>query len=145
MVRVGCKPKPFFYWSKMTRKERQAMRMYNFEAGVITGQVAGGSNWEVFCNRCQESIGTMAATQVRDAIFSTLGRGGVLCPVCRASTCDMCGQPKEVERVTKGPGGREKMSICEGCMKYLGELEMIGENDDGTTCLVVQNSTGGLR
>lgn len=64
--------------------------MYGFDLGLVVEHITG-SNYKVFCNYCGLAIGTMTFEQVRTAVFGTIGRGGVRCPPCRKSTCDVCG------------------------------------------------------
>lgn len=88
--------------------------MFDFSVG-IKAEPRYMSRYEVFCNRCDVSIGVMCFRTIREAIFNTLGRGGVLCPSCRANTCDVCGELVAAERteMVEGPKGPARM--CEGC------------------------------
>lgn len=96
--------------------------MFNFEAGIVVEHRQNGQA-EVFCNRCTNSIGTMAIGDVMRAIFNTLGRGGVLCPPCRLLTCDGCGllQAEDVLVYTLGPRGEVK--LCPKCYVSLRALD----------------------
>lgn len=47
--------------------------------------------WEVFCNDCRQSIGTMTGDILSQAIIRTANRGGVKCPDCRKISCTVCG------------------------------------------------------
>ncbi len=62
-----------------------------FRANASRIEVTG--NWSVQCLRCDDSIGTMTSDTLRDAVFRTAHRGGVICPNCRASACVDCGDP----------------------------------------------------
>ncbi len=62
----------------------------SLERGVYARETPRGV-WEVFCNYCRASVGTMSMGVVRAAIFATMTRGGVLCPACRRVTCEGCG------------------------------------------------------
>lgn len=62
----------------------------SLDRGVYARETPVGT-WEVFCNYCRASLGTMSLGVIRAAIFATLTRGGVLCPACRKVTCEGCG------------------------------------------------------
>lgn len=49
------------------------------------------NTYELFCNQCGESLGTMKGGQVMKAILHNVGRGGVMCPRCRGRVCKGCG------------------------------------------------------
>lgn len=98
--------------------------MYDFSVGVVVLQCEG-PRLEVFCNRCDMSIGIMDHVTVVRALFNTLGRGGVLCPSCRRVTCDVCGrQPADKrslfvdERLVKS-----EIKMCAPCASSYAELE----------------------
>ena len=54
-------------------------------------RVEASGNWLVLCLRCGDEIGTMNSEQLREAVFRTAHRGGVICPECRAKSCKYCG------------------------------------------------------
>ena len=47
--------------------------------------------WEVYCNNCLETIGTMTGETLQQAIDWALDRGGIKCPTCRETACKGCG------------------------------------------------------
>lgn len=96
--------------------------MYDFSAGVIATEIWPG-HYEVFCNRCLNSIGTMRIDVVRQAVFGTLHRGGVLCPSCRTETCDACGLGYSQVDLKVVPGPKGKIRACQSCNKALARLE----------------------
>lgn len=94
--------------------------MYDFDVGVVA-EHRYENRYEVFCNRCAGSLGVMAYVSIMDAVFSTMHRGGVLCPSCRESTCDVCGAevPADIRSCEEGPKG--KVWACPGCAEYIVE------------------------
>lgn len=84
---------------------------FDFDVGVIAEERFGGY-YEVFCNRCESSIGVMGFSTVRQAVFNTLARGGVLCPPCRAVTCDSCGNETKEAQMVETYRGRLRLCSC---------------------------------
>lgn len=105
--------------------------MFNFEVGIIAEHRVG-PNYEVFCNRCGVSIGVLAYRTIRDAVWATLGRGGVLCKDCRKTTCDVCGleQPEDCLQWAQGP--KNKVRLCMGCLDRI--------EDELRSCIFGQKS-----
>lgn len=66
-------------------------------------------NWQVWCLRCKEEVGTMSSKTLNDAIWRTRSRGGILCPPCRAASCAKCGD--ELER--KSEKAKGECGLCE--------------------------------
>lgn len=88
----------------------------DFSLGVRATYEEVSNSFEVFCNRCNQSIGTMLLDTVRHAMFNTFGRAGILCPGCRKQTCDGCG----TYFVSKSclayvEDGSEKIRLCSNC------------------------------
>lgn len=92
------------------------MLAVDFALGVRASHVPATDSFEVFCNHCNKSIGTMSLNTVREAIFNTVGRAGILCPGCRKHTCDGCGayfaQKIDLEPVMAWTG---KVRLCLDC------------------------------
>ena len=99
--------------------------MFNFDVGICATHTING-RYDVVCNFCHSSIGTMDFAAVRSAIFSTIGRGGVRCPDCRKSTCDVCGThciDREELSIVKGPKGEVRACfICQVALERLDAL-----------------------
>lgn len=115
------------------------------QANCTRVEVTG--NWEVFCLRCAASIGTMSSEMLRDAVFLTKQRGGILCPDCRANSCAKCGNEMQANAnngfVPRRNGTGETCHICE--LERLSPAYTHG--DDGEAdgrgalpCLVPQKS-----
>lgn len=91
----------------------------NYAMGANVRRVPGTQNFEVFCNWCNRSINTMSYNTLRDAIWATLGRGGVLCPGCRKLACDGCGTlSTSMARYEARNGGREQNRLCLACAEF---------------------------
>lgn len=63
--------------------------------------------WVVFCTRCGEEIGTMSGETLAKAVYFAHAKGGVLCPECRETSCDVCGND------LSGFAGVFRCLICE--------------------------------
>lgn len=100
--------------------------MFDFDLGVIA-EHRYLTRYEVFCNRCNESIGIMDFQSIKSAIFSTYQRGGVLCPDCREKTCDVCGgiSADFGHCIVSGPKGMVR--ACPGCEASIFELNKAAE------------------
>ena len=88
----------------------------SYQSGVLAYRINEVA-WEVFCNRCGKTLGTMTGSGVQDAVLSTLGRGGVLCPDCRSMTCDICGEPASVTEIENPAGKEDRVKLCDGCLQ----------------------------
>lgn len=88
--------------------------MSNYSVGVVAEQ-RYKSRYEVYCNRCKGSIGIMDFRTIREAIFNTLGRGGVLCPDCRCVTCDGCGLEPEPSILAVVWSSKGQLRFCQAC------------------------------
>ena len=88
------------------------MTIYTFgvEAEYVRGNI-----YEVFCNVCKNSIGTMVFAQIRSAYFNTFSRGGVRCPTCRERTCDHCGEYYKDGGLHRYAAGRDSPLLCVRC------------------------------
>lgn len=117
------------------------MMIRSFSAGVIAVEIGRGGVWDVFCNRCIDWIGEFTGDMVQRAIMSTLGRGGVLCPNCRAFTCDTCGMATEMPETVENTLRGGMSTLCAKCYTQFYELGMITKERGSLACLVVQNST----
>jgi len=95
--------------------------MWNFECGVIA-EHRYIAKYEVFCNRCNTSIGVMDFSTIRQAIFNTIARGGILCPPCRGNTCDMCGAVARYYAFQDIIGPKGRVRVCPGCDAHMQEL-----------------------
>jgi len=58
---------------------------------VPTEQILSGV-WLVRCLRCNCEIGTMSGESVMRAVHHSKDKGGVMCPECRQSSCNICGK-----------------------------------------------------
>lgn len=92
--------------------------MFDLEAGVVASPRPNGS-FVVFCNRCNFDLGSMDLPTIRSAIFSTLGRGGVLCPDCRACACDVCGVEIGQENLCTIVGPKGDVRGCVTCALFV--------------------------
>ncbi len=111
-----------------------------FSMGVLAENRVG-EVYEVWCNNCRDSVGTMTCVQVRDAIWATIGRGGILCPSCRKKTCDSCGRyfaDKHAVGQIKGPTGRVR--VCATCRD---ELVLIAGSSPATARQAQGGAEGG--
>ena len=96
-----------------------------FNAGCLATRIGEQDKFEVICPPCGTTIGVMTGKEVSLAIMLTLGRGGVLCPACRATTCDFCGEQKDVYGRRIGES-RELKLVCGECEKGMwGVVEMV--------------------
>lgn len=46
--------------------------------------------WELYCQDCAESIGTLTGVGMRGALIFGMSAGGVKCPTCRINSCPRC-------------------------------------------------------
>lgn len=100
-----------------------------FTMGAVGTRFPNG-NWEVFCNRCDVSIGVMDSDTLTKAVFNTASRGGVLCPDCRAHTCDFCGlQDNWSNNVpfVVVPTLEQPARACLSCREYMSKAEISWE------------------
>lgn len=100
------------------------MMATTFDCGVQAEEKLDG-NFEVFCNWCRVSIGTMHFSAIREAIFNTLGRGGVRCPNCRFVTCDLCGiwrGGEDTHQLMAFSTSNGEIRACVDCQKFLQDL-----------------------
>ena len=82
-----------------------------------------GTSYQVFCNRCSTRIGQLSYKAIREAVFLTIGRGGVLCPDCRKKTCDSCAVWSQCEEYPIIDTAVGRVRICPECENsYLGAL-----------------------
>lgn len=96
--------------------------MPKFNSGVRAEHVYR-SIYKVFCNNCEVSIGTMDFRAVVEAVFDTLGRGGVLCPPCRKSTCDICGvYCADHGELSAHTGPKGLVRLCVICSSSMNEV-----------------------
>lgn len=63
--------------------------------GAIAAQSQISGNWAVQCLRCGEDVGTMSSEILREAVFRTAHKGGIICPACRKRSCTDCGVQME--------------------------------------------------
>jgi len=66
--------------------------------------------WEVRCVRCDSKLGTFDEATLVEAMSATRLRGGVLCPTCRASSCEDCGQNASWKKHV--PGAKRRCYSC---------------------------------
>lgn len=99
--------------------------MYHFNAGALADITPTGK-FNVVCPNCSCEIGTMDGATLQEAIFITLGRGGVLCPTCRQGACDFCGKQKPFS-LSHGVGhDGAKIKICLECELQLSPGDLAG-------------------
>lgn len=104
--------------------------MFNFGLGVIARHRVM-CNYDIFCNRCSRSIGSMTAEDALRAVFNTLGRGGVLCPSCRIRTCDSCGLEMEPRKLAEVRYAKKPVRLCDTCTFVLDARPEDDWDDDG--------------
>lgn len=98
--------------------------MFGFQYGVLVLERLEGA-YDVFCNRCNDAIGSMRLGTIRDAVFNTLGRGGVLCPPCRSCTCDGCGA-MIVDGTLQSTGDHgETLKLCKECLLVYNDKPLV--------------------
>lgn len=98
----------------------------DFIAAAYCVETGYGDRYEVFCTKCLLPFGTMHLVDITRAIIATLGRGGVLCPSCRKTTCDSCGKI-EVVRPRGKKGSHAILQLCYECEEQLEALGMVAE------------------
>lgn len=87
-----------------------------------------GKVW-VTCPRCNQDIGSMTPAILSQAMIRTAGRGGVICPDCRAKACKICG----AELVDRD-AGLDK--ICWMCFETESTVLVLREGNRGGVLLV---------
>ncbi len=117
--------------------------MLGVTAGAVCERVEETGHWDVFCLRCQTSIGTFDSETLRVAVHSTMFRGGILCPECRSESCMQCGN----ELRAKGWYHVSDKSEVKGPYCLFCDMEIEEEETMKTLavvpCLVPQNSKKG--
>lgn len=98
----------------MTVNGTKVLRPKVYQAGAMCFRL--GQQWHVTCLNCCAWIGTMTSEQLCYAITRTRHRGGVLCPDCRAATCDRCGltvdKPEYLKQDVEKKGWERLCKTC---------------------------------
>lgn len=100
--------------------------MFDFDLGVIA-EHRFQTNYEVFCNRCEVSIGVMSFQVIKEATFATYQRGGILCPDCRKATCDVCAAIAADFGHSKVCGPKGWVRVCPACEASIYELNRVAD------------------
>lgn len=107
-----------------------------FRAETYRVELTG--SWDVFCLRCHTSIGTFTSDGLRQAIWLTRHKGGIMCPDCRAKSCGGCGVDMTLGGGSMVERYKPGVNLCWPCgLDIETETEALA---DALPCLVPQNS-----